>query len=120
LAPKLHQQVLDRLSAVLPPESDDRLEVLRQFIEVAPFDEAGHIELIRTLFGRALYAEAEHQIDASVTRFQGEGLGPTSLKSALAAAQLSVSKQTTTSLVGVPYLDSPSIQQAARTTPVGC
>jgi hypothetical protein len=117
---QLRQQVLDRLSAVLPPESDDRLEVLRQFIEVAPFDEAGHIELIRTLFGRALYAEAEHQIDASVTRFQGEGLDPTSLKSALAAAQLSVSKQATTGLVGVPYLDSPSIQQAARTTPVGC
>src|SRR5262249_21778101 len=46
---QLRQQVLERLSAVLPPESDDRIEVLRELIEVAPFDEIAHIELIRTL-----------------------------------------------------------------------
>jgi hypothetical protein len=57
----------------LPPESDDRIEVLRECIEVAPFDEAAHIELVRTLLRRALYVEAEHQIDATVTLFQSEG-----------------------------------------------
>jgi DNA-binding SARP family transcriptional activator len=61
---QLRQQLLERLSAVLPPEGDDRIEVLRERIEVAPFDEAAHIELIRSLLRRALYAEAEHQIDA--------------------------------------------------------
>jgi DNA-binding SARP family transcriptional activator len=84
---QLRQQLLERLSAVLPPDSDDRLEVLREHIEVAPFDEATHIELVRTLLRRALYAEAEHQIDASLRRFDSEGIDPTSLKSALAAAQ---------------------------------
>jgi DNA-binding SARP family transcriptional activator len=37
---QLRQQLLERLSFVLPPESDDRIEVLRECIEVAPFDEA--------------------------------------------------------------------------------
>ena len=76
------QLLLERLGAVLPPESDDRIEVLRECIEVAPFDEVAHIELVRTLLLRALYAEAEHQIDASVTLFQNEGIDPASLKAA--------------------------------------
>jgi hypothetical protein len=58
----------------LPPESDDRVEVLRECIEVAPFDEPAHIELIRTLLRRALYAEAEHQIDASLAHFSAKAL----------------------------------------------
>jgi TolB-like protein len=112
---QLYQQLLERLSAVLPPESDDRIEVLRELIEVAPFDEAAQIELIRTLLCRAHYAEAERQINASVTRFQSEGIDPTSLKSAFAAAQRSVSKPASATVVGVAHLDAPSGQQAAHT-----
>jgi len=97
----------------LPPENDDRIEVLRECIEVAPFDEAAHIELVRTLLRRALYVEAEHQIDATVTLFQSEGIDPTSLKSAFAAAQRSVSKPAGMSLVD--HLDAPCGQQAVRT-----
>jgi DNA-binding SARP family transcriptional activator len=111
---QLRQQLLERLSAVLQPESDDRLEVLRECIEVAPFDEAAHIELVRTLFRRSLHAEAERQIGASVTRFQNEGIDPASLKSAFAAAQRSVSKPASVTFVGVAHLDAPSGQQAAR------
>ena len=109
------QLLLERLAAVLPPESDDRIEVLRECIEVAPFDEVAHIELVRALLLRALYAEAEHQIDASVTLFQSEGIDPASLKSAFAAAQRSVSKPARMSLVDIAHLDSPSAQQVART-----
>jgi DNA-binding SARP family transcriptional activator/TolB-like protein len=112
---QLQQQLLERLSAVLPSESDDRIEVLRECIEVAPFDEAAHIELIRTLLRRALYAEAERQIDASVTRFQSEGIDPTSLKSAFAAAQRSISKTAGMNLAEVAHLDAPPGQQAVRT-----
>ena len=89
--------------------------MLRECIEVAPFDEAAHIELVRTLLRRALYAEAEHQIDASVTLFQSEGIDPTSLKSAFAAAQRSVSKPAGMSLVDITHLDTPSARQVART-----
>src|SRR5262249_15536522 len=96
---QLRHQLLERLSAVLPPDSDDRIEVLRERIEIEPFDEAAHIEVIGTLLRRGLHAEAEHQMDASVTRFQREGIDPASLKSGFAAAQGSVSKPTKTSLV---------------------
>jgi DNA-binding SARP family transcriptional activator len=112
---QLHQQLLERLSAILPPEADDRIELLRELIEIALFDEAAHIELIRTLLRRGLYAEAKHQIDASVTRFQSEGIDPTSLKSAFAAAQRPVAKPARMSFVDVAHLDAPSGQQLART-----
>jgi DNA-binding SARP family transcriptional activator len=110
---QLRQQLLERLSFVLPPESDDRIEVLRECIEVAPFDEAAHIELVCTLLRRALYVEAERQIDATVTLFQSEGIDQTSLKSAFAAAQRSVSKPAGISLDD--HLDAPCGQQAVRT-----
>jgi DNA-binding SARP family transcriptional activator/TolB-like protein len=112
---QLRQQLLERLSSVLPPESNDRIEVLRECIEVAPFDEVVHIELVRTLLRRGLYAEAERQIDASVTRFQTEGIDPASLGAAFAAAQRSFSKPARMSLVGVARFDAPSGRQAVDT-----
>ena len=112
---QLHQQLLERLSAVLPPESDDRIEVLRQCVEVAPFDEVVHIELVRTLLRRGLYAEAEHQIDASVARFQSERIDLALLKSGFATARRCVSKRAGTSLVEVARLDTPSAQEAVHT-----
>jgi DNA-binding SARP family transcriptional activator/TolB-like protein len=112
---QLRQQLLERLSSILPPESDERTEVLRECIEVAPFDEAPHIELVRTLLRRALYTEAEHQIDASVKRFQREGIDPISLKSAFAAAQRSVFRPAGVTLAGVAPLDAPSEPRAVRT-----
>jgi DNA-binding SARP family transcriptional activator/TolB-like protein len=109
---QLRQQLLERLSVVLPPESDDRIEVLRECIEVAPFDEAVHVELVRALLRRRLFAEAEYQIDASVARFQSEGIDPASLEAAFAAAQRSSSKPASMSLVGVARFESPSGRQA--------
>jgi TolB-like protein len=110
---QLQKQLLERLSSALPWESDDRLEVLRECIEVAPFDEAAHIELVRALLCRALYAEAEHEIDASVAHFQSEGIDTTSLTSAFAAAQRSIRKPPRASLVDAVRPEAPSEQQAA-------
>jgi DNA-binding SARP family transcriptional activator/TolB-like protein len=109
---QLRQQLLERLSSILPPESEDRIEVLRECIEVAPFDEVVHIELVRTLLRRGLHAEAEHQIDASVTRFQTEGIDPASLTAAFAATRRSLSKPAGMSLVGLARFDAPSGRQA--------
>jgi DNA-binding SARP family transcriptional activator/TolB-like protein len=112
---QLRQQLLERLSVVLPPESDDRIEVLRECIEVAPFDEAVHIELVRVLLSRRLYAEAERQIDASVARFQTEGIDPASLKVAFAAAQRSFSRPVSISSVAAARFEAPSGRQAVAT-----
>ena len=110
---QLRQQLLERLSSVLPPESDDRIEVLRECIELAPFDEAVHIELVRSLLRRRLCAEAERQIEASVTRFRTDGIDPASLKAAFAMSRQSFSKPASMSLVGVARFDAPSGRQAA-------
>jgi DNA-binding SARP family transcriptional activator len=105
---QLRQQLLERLSAVLPLESDDRIDVLRQCIEIAPFDEGVHIELVRALLLRGLHSEAEQQIDTVVRRFQAESIDPTSLRAGFAAARRSSSKPA--SLIDVPRLDPPSGQ----------
>jgi DNA-binding SARP family transcriptional activator/TolB-like protein len=110
---QLQQQLLERLSTVSPP--GNRIEVLRELIEIAPFDEAAHIELMSTLLRRGLYTEAENQIDASVTRFQAEGIDPTSLRSAFAAAHRSASKPVSVTLVDVVHPDVAPGQQATHT-----
>jgi DNA-binding SARP family transcriptional activator/TolB-like protein len=112
---QLRQRLLERLSSVLPPESVDRVEVLRECVEIAPFDEAVHIELVRTLLRSRLYAEAERQIDASVTRFRTEGIDPESLKAAFAAAQRSSSRPAGISSVSVARFDAPSGPLAVKT-----
>jgi DNA-binding SARP family transcriptional activator/TolB-like protein len=110
---QLNQQLLERLSALLP--LDDRIEVLRELIEVASFDEAAHIGLVRALLRSGLYTEAERQIDASLARFQREGIDPTPLKSVFAAAQQSASNPARLTVVDLVHLDTPCAQQAART-----
>ena len=109
---QLRQQLLERLSNVLPPESDERIDVLRACIEVAPLDEAGHIELVRALLHRGLRAEATHHIDASLARFRTEGIDPASLETAFAAAQRSSSRPAGISLVRTARFDLPSAKQA--------
>jgi DNA-binding SARP family transcriptional activator/TolB-like protein len=112
---QLQQRLLVRLSDVLPTESDDRLEVLRERIEARPFDEAAHTELVRTLLRRGLHAEAERQVDASLARFQTQGVESTSLKCALAAAQRSHFKPAGPCSVEVARLGPASDRQAAPT-----
>jgi DNA-binding SARP family transcriptional activator/Tfp pilus assembly protein PilF len=110
---QLRQQLLERLSVVLPPE--DRLEVLRELIEVAPFDEMAHIALVRTLMNSADYAEARQQIDASVKRFQSEGIDPPSLRSAFAEIQRGYAKPAKATRLQSSNIDAPSPQQVVRT-----
>jgi DNA-binding SARP family transcriptional activator/TolB-like protein len=109
---QLHQQLLERLSSVLPPESDDRIEILRECIEVAPFDEAVHLELVRTLLRRGLYAEAQRQIDASIARFRTEGINPEPLAAAFAAGRRSASKPAVVSLVDSTRFGAPATPTA--------
>src|ERR1700761_2930837 len=110
---QLRQQLLERLSSVLPPESDDRIEALRECIDVAPFDEAVHLELVRTLLRRGLYAEAQHQIEASLMRFRSEGIDPEQLSAAFAAARRSTSKPAVVSMIETARFDTPRSRPAA-------
>ncbi|MBR0788209.1 tetratricopeptide repeat protein [Bradyrhizobium manausense] len=107
------QQLLERLSALLPPE--DRIDVLRELIEVAPLDETAHVALVRALTNNAFHAEARQQIDASVERFRSEGIDPTSLRSAFATAQQQRGKPAKAIRLQGPGIDAPALQPAART-----
>lgn len=110
---QLRQLLLERLSSILPPE--DRIEVLRELVDVAPFDETAHVELVRALTNSALYAEARLQVDASVKHFRREGIDPTSLRSALATAQQHCCKSTKAIRLQSPVFDTPDRQQVVRT-----
>src|SRR5262249_29746119 len=59
---QLRQQLLERLSTVLPPH--DRVEVLRELIEIAPFDETGHIERVNTLVYCPLNSDPRQRLGA--------------------------------------------------------
>src|SRR5262249_24451659 len=109
---QLRQQLLERLSTVLQPH--DRVEVLRELIEIAPFDETGHIALVNTLVDCALYSEARQQIEASVRHFQNEGIDPSSLKSAFAKAQHRGLKPARGTRVSTPCLGVTCNQQEMR------
>ncbi|WP_247430655.1 BTAD domain-containing putative transcriptional regulator [Bradyrhizobium sp. 139] len=110
---QMRQQLLERLSSVLPPESDDRIEFLRECIEVAPFDEAAHLELVRALLRRGLYAEAQRQINLSVTSLRTEGIDPETLEAAFAAARRLTSKPDVVSLIVTAHFDAPSSSSPA-------
>jgi DNA-binding SARP family transcriptional activator/TolB-like protein len=112
---QLQQRLLERLSDVLPTESEDRLEVQRERIEAQPFDEGAHTELVRTLLRRGLHAQAERQIDASLARFRTQGIESSSLKSALAAAQRSHFKPAGPCSAEVARVGAPSDRQATLT-----
>jgi TolB-like protein/tetratricopeptide (TPR) repeat protein len=110
---QLRQQLLERLSIVLPP--NDRIEVLRELIEVAPFDETNHIALVRALLRGAFFAEADRQTIASIKRFESEGIDPTSLRSALAAAHRENPQPARVTSVDEAPLNAPSNLQAPGT-----
>jgi DNA-binding SARP family transcriptional activator len=110
---QLRQQLLERLSVVSP--SEDRLGVLRELIEVAPFDEMAHVALVRNLMNSADYAEARQQIDASVKRFQSEGIDPSSLRSAFADIHQGHTKPAKATRLQSSNVDSPSPLQVVRT-----
>jgi DNA-binding SARP family transcriptional activator len=110
---QMRQQLLERLGAILSPE--DRIDVLRELIDVAPFDEAAHVGLVRALTNSALHAEARMQIDASIKRFRSEGIDPASLRSAFATAQQQRAKPAKANRQGSSP-DATSHQQVARTS----
>jgi DNA-binding SARP family transcriptional activator len=110
---QLRQQLLERLSVVLPP--NDRIEVLRELIEIAPFDEAAHIALVRALLRCRLYAEANYQIIASVRLFESEKIDPTSLRFGFATAQRQDHEPATVTSFDAAHLDAAGNQQVSRT-----
>lgn len=83
-----HSRALARIASLLPDDNDDEiLTVLRKRIDLAPFDEKAHIDLISALNARGHIAEAEHHFATTVSLYQREGLDAKPLHDAWRAAR---------------------------------
>jgi DNA-binding SARP family transcriptional activator/Tfp pilus assembly protein PilF len=64
--------LLERLTGNLQPGSDEVLRVLENWIELAPFDERAHANLLTTLARRGQFAACDEHIAATARHFKAE------------------------------------------------
>jgi DNA-binding SARP family transcriptional activator/TolB-like protein len=74
-----HQAILRRLADELPVSTSDRLHFLRLLIGITPFDDAAHIELLRSLVARHERGDAEQHLSATLASYRQEGIDESSL-----------------------------------------
>src|SRR5215471_17184280 len=82
-----HSQALVRLASLLPSDHEDVLAILRKRIDLVPFDEQAHIDLLRVLTARGHIVEADHHVATTVGLYEREGLSPTVLREAWFASR---------------------------------
>jgi DNA-binding SARP family transcriptional activator len=66
----LHVAVLERLSRILPLESDQALARLENWIDLAPFDHRAHLRLLTALERRGEFAAGDARIAAASRHFE--------------------------------------------------
>ncbi|MBN9220935.1 MAG: transcriptional regulator [Mesorhizobium sp.] len=76
----IHAAVLERLIATLPPESDEAIAHLDNWVELAPFDGRAHAALLAGLNRRGELDAAEKHLAAAEQLFRAEGLDFASLR----------------------------------------
>jgi DNA-binding SARP family transcriptional activator len=68
----LHIAVLERLTTSLPPASDEVLQRLENWIELAPFDTRAHTSLLTALERRGQFAACDEHLAATARHFEAE------------------------------------------------
>jgi DNA-binding SARP family transcriptional activator/TolB-like protein len=96
--------VLEHLVRGLPTESDEVLDYLDTWLELAPLDQRAHAFLLRALARRGGVGEGEEHLAATAKLFEAEGLDWTPLREAWRPAR------------GRPA----SVSSAGRATPASC
>jgi DNA-binding SARP family transcriptional activator len=71
-----HVAVLEAWASHLPPDGDETLAVLAQWLQLAPFDRRAHGLLLAALARRGAWQEGEDHLAAAVRSFESEGLDP--------------------------------------------
>lgn len=89
---QLQGRLLERLSDLLADEGAERISVIRERIELAPFEEGNHLALVRALLNAALRSEAEQHIETALKLFAAEGIDPSGLRSAFTALRTAAVK----------------------------
>jgi DNA-binding SARP family transcriptional activator len=72
--------ILERLARSLPPDSDEVLSYLEQWLAHAPLDQHAHELLLRALARHSRVAEGEKHLAAAARLFESEGLDIRPLK----------------------------------------
>jgi DNA-binding SARP family transcriptional activator len=80
----LSSRALAALAARLPPEGPEKLSALRRLLDLAPFEDAAHLDLLTALATRRDYEAGERHLIAVAAAYRSEGLDPTTLSSAWA------------------------------------
>ena len=78
---RFHADVLSRIIALLP-RTDEALPYIRKRLDVLPFDEAAHRDLMATLAACGRFAEGEAHLEAATHLFRSEGLSSAPLEKA--------------------------------------
>lgn len=80
----LRGRALTALAALLPPGSPERLWALQRYLDIVPFDDDTHVELL-TAFARSRSLEAgEQHLAAAVSAYRRDGIDPSVLMTAWA------------------------------------
>jgi len=77
----LHADVLSRIMALLP-KTGEALPYIRKRLDVLPFDEAAHRDLMATLAACGRFADGEAHLEAASHLFRSEGLSSAPLDKA--------------------------------------
>jgi TolB-like protein/DNA-binding SARP family transcriptional activator len=78
---RFHADVLSRITALLP-RTDEALAHIRKRLDVLPFDEAVHRDLMATLAACGRFAEGEAHLEAATHLFRSQGLSCAPLEKA--------------------------------------
>lgn len=78
---RFHADVLSRMAALLP-RTDEALPYIRKRLDVLPFDEAAHRDLMATLAACGRFADGEAHLEAASHLFRSEGLSSAPLEKA--------------------------------------
>jgi DNA-binding SARP family transcriptional activator len=78
---RMHAGVLSRITALLP-STDEALPYLRKRLELLPYDEAVHRDLLAALAASGCYAEGEAHVEGATRLFRSQGLSSAPLDKA--------------------------------------
>ena len=69
----IHSAILDQLTLTLPPASDETVELLARWLQVAPLEARAHARMLDALAQRGQLREGQEHAEAAMRLFKAEG-----------------------------------------------
>jgi DNA-binding SARP family transcriptional activator len=114
----MHVTLLEQLTRRLADgESEELFEHLEKWLQLSPFDQSAHEQLLRALLQRGRIREAEQHLGATIQLFETEGLDWLPIRTCWHAARAQVPKLESTALGHSPEPAAPESRPAATGAP---